>query len=142
MPLLLDSIADLLASSPTIVSAVLVLLLAFLILQLLSLAKRVVLFWTRLAFRLAFYAGAVLLASVVYQRGLERSAADAMAVAGALAGWVAGLAGFWAEEYRKAQELQKLQLQQGTGAQGAYGGGGYRAQGYGGGGYRAQGRGR
>ncbi len=107
LPPLLDSITALLASSPTLVAAGLLLLLSVLILQILSLAKRILLFWTRLAFRLALYACAGLLASLLWQRGLERSLVDGLAIAGRVGGWVMAVVGVWIEEYHKAQDVQR-----------------------------------
>ncbi|KAL2182754.1 hypothetical protein L209DRAFT_759987 [Thermothelomyces heterothallicus CBS 203.75] len=102
----LDALAALIASSPTVVAAAAAVVLAALVLQLLSIVRRVMLFWTRLAFRMLFWSAAALLASAVWQRGVERSARDAVVAASRLAGWLAGAADLFWHEYEKAREAQ------------------------------------
>lgn len=125
-----DRLTALLAASPNVVAAAVLLALAVLVLQVLALLRRLVLFWTRLAFRLLFWAAVGLLASLAWQRGLERTARDAVVVGGQLFGWAAGAVQFWVREYERAQAQQQGQGQgqgQGQKAGGGYGyGGGYR----------------
>ncbi|KAL2178498.1 uncharacterized protein P884DRAFT_240302 [Thermothelomyces heterothallicus CBS 202.75] len=71
-----------------------------------AIVRRVMLFWTRLAFRMLFWSAAALLASAVWQRGVERSARDAVVAASRLAGWLAGAADLFWHEYEKAREAQ------------------------------------
>lgn len=92
----------------------------------------------RLAFRLLFYAGAGLLASLVWQRGLERSLRDAVVIGSQVSGWVMGVVGVWVREYEKAQAMQQ-QGQQGQYGQQRGAGGGYGGYQHGQG--RGQGRG-
>jgi hypothetical protein len=118
---LLEKLTTLLSNSPTIVAATATLVIAILILQILSIIKRIMLFWTRLAFRLVFYALVGLVASMVWQRGVERTIRDVVVVGSQVGGWVAGVVSFWWEEYERAQQAQ---------AQRGHGGyGGYRQQG-------------
>ncbi|KAK4127194.1 hypothetical protein N657DRAFT_669108 [Parathielavia appendiculata] len=118
---LLDYLAAFLSNSPTIVAATATLLIAVLILQILSIVKRIMLFWTRLAFRLMFYAVIGVAASIVWQRGVERTIRDAVVVGSQVGGWMAGVVSVWWEEYQRAQAAQ-AQAQQSRGAYGGYGG--------------------
>ncbi|KAL2019503.1 hypothetical protein VTK56DRAFT_9619 [Thermocarpiscus australiensis] len=108
-PLLTAALDRLLAlvsdsSSSNVVAAALVLVLAALLLQVLALLRRLLLFATRLALRAAFWSAAVLLAAAVYQRGLQASARDALALLDALSGWVVGVAEVWWREYERSRE--------------------------------------
>ncbi|KAK4103185.1 hypothetical protein N658DRAFT_494513 [Parathielavia hyrcaniae] len=118
---LLDYLAALLANSPTIVAAAATLVIAVLILQVLSVVRRVMLFWTRLAFRLLFYAVVGLAASMVWQRGVERTVRDLVVVGSQVGGWVAGVASVWWEEYQRTQMAQ-AQAQAQQQSRGGYGG--------------------
>lgn len=86
-------------------------LLAIAILQILALVRRIVLFWTRVALRLVFWAGVALVVSWAWQRGVERSVRDVAVVGGKVAGWVAGAGQAWWAEYEKAQQQQQLYQQ-------------------------------
>jgi hypothetical protein len=112
----LDRLAAFVSASPNIVSAALVLVLAVLILQILSMVHRMVLYFTRLAFRMLFWAAVVALMAAAWQRGLEHSLRDVVTVGGHVAGWVMGVVGVWVREYEKAQAQSQAQ------GQTAYGG--------------------
>ncbi|KAK3298985.1 uncharacterized protein B0H64DRAFT_386780 [Chaetomium fimeti] len=103
----IDRLVTLLSASPNVVAAAVLVVLAIVILQILSLVRRVVLFWTRVAFRLVFWAGVALVVSWAWQRGMERSLRDAAVVGGKAAGWLAGAGQAWWQEYEKAQLAQQ-----------------------------------
>ncbi|KAK4035167.1 hypothetical protein C8A01DRAFT_18124 [Parachaetomium inaequale] len=109
----LNYLTDLLAASPNVVALAVILVLAVLILQILSIIRRIMLFWTRLAFRLLFWAAVGLLVSVVWQRGVERSLTEAVVIGGKVVGWAVGVGEVWWREYERAQ-------QQGQGQYGGY----------------------
>ncbi|KAH6636622.1 hypothetical protein F5144DRAFT_611337 [Chaetomium tenue] len=117
----LDRLTTILSSSPNIVAATVLLLLAIAVLQILALVRRIVLFWTRVAFRLLFWAAVALVVSWAWQRGVERSVRDVAVVGGKVAGWLAGAGQAWWVEYEKAQG--QYQQQQGQRPMGRQGGG-------------------
>ncbi|KAK3900431.1 hypothetical protein C8A05DRAFT_35933 [Staphylotrichum tortipilum] len=120
---LASQVATLLSSSPTLVAAATTLLLFLVLYRLLRLLQRILLFWTRLLFRLLFYAAAGLIASAVWQRGVERTAQDLMVFGSRVGGWVMMVVGIWVREYEKAQEMQAQgQPGQGRGYQRQQGG--------------------
>lgn len=101
---LLDRLTQALYSSPDIVVLGFFCLILVLVFQVLSWLRRALVFWTRIAFRMVFYAGLVALAASVWQRGLEASWSDAMAVGATLlkyGGWVKDV---WMSEYQKYEQ--------------------------------------
>jgi hypothetical protein len=115
----LDRLTRALYSSPDIVVLGFFCLVLVLVFQIMSWLRRALMFWTRIAFRMAFYAGLAAVAASVWQRGLEASWSDAVAIGGALfkyGGWVKDI---WMNEYRKYEE----QGQKGSGYSGAQAGG-------------------
>ncbi|KAL2269780.1 hypothetical protein VTJ83DRAFT_1964 [Remersonia thermophila] len=133
---LLDRAAALFSSaSPDIVALASLLLLTFLAWQILSIVRRIIAFWTRLVFRLFFWAVIGLVVAMAWQRGVEQTARDAVVVGAKLAGWMVGVAQTWWEEFEKAQEMQgewrKYQQQQQQQYRGGYAGQQRAAQGSG-----------
>lgn len=117
-----DRLAQALYSSPDIVVLGFFCVILVVVFQVLSWLRRALVFWTRIAFRMTFYAGLVALAASVWQRGLEASWADAVAIGGMLlkyGGWVKDI---WINEYRKYEE----QGQKRGGYSGAQATGGWR----------------
>ncbi|KAH8910600.1 hypothetical protein BR93DRAFT_955687 [Coniochaeta sp. PMI_546] len=101
---ILDRLTQALYSSPDIVVLGFFCLILVLVLQILSWLRRALVFWTRIAFRMAFYAGLVALAASVWQRGFEASWSDAVAIGNTLlkyGGWVKDI---WINEYRKYEQ--------------------------------------
>jgi len=96
---LLDKLAVLAQDSPAIVSVGVLLLFLVIALQVLDFARRVMMFWTRLVMRVTFWAGVVLLLAAVWQRGVGRTAEDAL-------GWGRELNEVWWREYRKWEGFQ------------------------------------
>jgi hypothetical protein len=82
-----------------------------LVLQILSLVRRVLLFWTRLAFRLLTWGAAALLLAAVWQRGVEKSVRDAVVLVTKVGGWAVGAGTVWWREYERMQQLQQQQQQ-------------------------------
>jgi len=56
-------------------------------------------FWTRLVMRIAFWGGAILLVAAVWQRGVGRTAEDAVE-------WGRELSDIWWREYRRWEGYQ------------------------------------
>lgn len=99
-----DRLTQALYGSPDIVVLGFFCLILVLVFQILSWLRRALVFWTRIAFRMAFYAGLAALAASVWQRGLEASWSDAVAIGATLlkyGGWVNDI---WMNEYRKYEE--------------------------------------
>ncbi|KAL2127476.1 hypothetical protein VTI74DRAFT_10678 [Chaetomium olivicolor] len=105
----LDRLLAVLSAAPNIVSAALVLVLAAVMLQILSVVRRIMLFWTRLAFRVLWWVAVGLIASMVWQRGVERTVGDVVFWGGKLAAWGMGLLEVWLREYERAQQQQQQQ---------------------------------
>ena len=66
------------------------------------------LFWMRLAFRLAGWSLVVLLLAAAWQRGLEQSAQDVFAVAMRVVGYAAVVRDVWVREYERYQEQERV----------------------------------
>lgn len=118
----LDRIARAAYNAPDIVVLLLVVVFAVLVLQVLSLLRRLVAWWTRLLFRLVFWSGVVLVLAAVWQRGPLQSAQDAAAIVGRLYGYASFVGDIWRAEYNKYQQ-QQVQAQAANGGGGGGGGG-------------------
>ncbi|ERS96067.1 hypothetical protein HMPREF1624_07603 [Sporothrix schenckii ATCC 58251] len=116
----LDRIARAAYNAPDVVVLLLVVVMAVLAIQVLSLLRRLVAWWTRLLFRLLFWSGVVLVLAAVWQRGPLQSAQDAAAIAGRLYGYASFVGDIWRAEYNKYQQ-QQVQAQAANG--GGTGGG-------------------
>ncbi|KAH6630832.1 hypothetical protein B0J18DRAFT_422305 [Chaetomium sp. MPI-SDFR-AT-0129] len=98
----------LLASAPPgLVAAGTLLLVAIVVIQILSIIRRLILFGTRLVFQLVFWACVGLIVSAVWQRGVGRTARDLAVVGGKVVGWSVGAAEVWWAEYEKAQAAER-----------------------------------
>lgn len=104
-----DRLTQALHSSPDIVVLTFFLVLVFLVFQILNWMRRVLMFWTRIALRLVFWTGIVALVAVVWQRGLEASMKDAIAIGNWLLGYGAILKDVWLREYRRYEAQAKSQ---------------------------------
>lgn len=103
---LLDRAARAAYDAPDMVLLGVVLLLLILILQILSMVRRIVAWWTRLAFRVVFWSCVALLVAAVWQRGLERSVKDTAVLAGQLVGYGTFVRDVWQSEYQRYQQQQ------------------------------------
>lgn len=81
-------------------------------LKIISIAKRVVMFWTRMLFRLVFWTGLMLFMSWAYQRGLDVTARDMMAVTSRLIGFGMGVKDFFMSEWGRYSEMERLRGQE------------------------------
>lgn len=93
--------------SPGIISVGVLLLLILIALQILNVMRRIMMWWIRLVWWLTIGAVLVLFASVVYQRGPERTVEDVLSAA-------RHLSDVWWREYRRWEGYQKGQ-QRGSG---------------------------
>jgi hypothetical protein len=98
---LLDRVARALNNSPDFVVLIFVLIVAAIVLQLLVWVRRVIMWWTNLAFRLVFWLCLGLFISMVWQRGFEASLRDAVVIGGKIMGYAAVVKDIWLREYRK-----------------------------------------
>ncbi|KAK0751595.1 hypothetical protein B0T18DRAFT_444049 [Schizothecium vesticola] len=99
---LLDRVAAALAASPDLVVLAFFLGVVIFVLQVLAYLRRLMMWWTRLAMRLAFWSAVVGVGAVVWRRGLEASVRDAVVIGGKVAGFAEGVKGvFWAEYKRR-----------------------------------------
>jgi hypothetical protein len=112
---LLDRVTQAIAGSPDAV--VLVFLLGFVVfvVQLLSYLQRIMLFWTRLAFRAIFWSVVLALGAMVYQRGLEQSARDAAVLGRQALSFGVMLQEVFMREYRKYDDMEKARRVAGAG---------------------------
>ncbi|KAB5580917.1 hypothetical protein GE09DRAFT_456327 [Coniochaeta sp. 2T2.1] len=118
---LLDRLTQALYSSPDIVVLGFLALILVLVFQIMSWLRRALVFWTRMAFNLLFYAAIVGLAASVWQRGLEASWTDAVALGGTLVKYVGWVKDIWLREYRRYEEQgQKRGGYSGARAQGGW----------------------
>ncbi|KAK0656149.1 hypothetical protein B0T16DRAFT_398709 [Cercophora newfieldiana] len=104
---LLDRATQAIAGSPDAV--ILIFLLAFIVfvVQLLAYLQRIMLFWTRLAFRMLFWSVILALGAVMWQRGLEQSARDAAVLGRQALGFGTMLQEVFMREYRKYDDMEK-----------------------------------
>ncbi|CAK7567910.1 MAG: hypothetical protein SEPTF4163_005887 [Sporothrix epigloea] len=113
----LDRIARAAYNAPDVVVLLLVVVLFVFLLQVLSLVRRLVAWWTRMLFRLIFWSGVVLMLAAMWQRGLAQSAQDAAAIVGRLYGYASFVGDIWRAEYNKYQQ-QQVQAQAANGGTG------------------------
>lgn len=103
-----DRLIQALHSSPDIVVLGFFLVILLVIMQILSWLRRAIVFWTRIAFRMAFYAAIVAVAASVWQRGLEASWSDAAFIGSKLLTYGGMVKDIWLREYQRyEQQAQK-----------------------------------
>jgi len=110
----IDYLTHLIGENPNIVSAVIIIVLAYITLEILAFVRRVMLFWTRLALRLVFWGWIALLISFVWQRGVEKTVTDVSQWAGYTYGMVSKAVEIWVREYQVAREQQERASQGGS----------------------------
>lgn len=109
---LLDRVAIFTHDSPAIVSVAILLLVLILAMKLLGFVQRLVMWWVRMVVRLTVLCVVVVLVSVVWQRGVGRTAED-------LAGWLSELGEVWWREYRRWEGYQRESQMRGGGSNGS-----------------------
>jgi hypothetical protein len=95
--------------SPAIITVGLLLLLLVISMQILNFARRIVVFWTRIMFKVLFYGGIAVLMMVVWQRGLGRTVGD-------LVEWAQEIKDVWWREYRRWEGYQNQGRVRGAGS--------------------------
>jgi hypothetical protein len=95
----LNKAAVLAQDSPAIISVGVLLLFLLIAMQVLNFVRRVMVFWIRLMVRVTFWGGVVMLVAAVWQRGVGKTAEDAV-------GWGRELNEVWWREYRKWEGYQ------------------------------------
>ncbi len=96
-----DRVTLALYNSPDIVVLVFVVLVIALTIQVLAWVRRIMMWWTRLAFRVVFWTFVIGLIAAVWERGLEASLRDAIVIASKIAGYAAAVKDIWMREYQK-----------------------------------------
>ncbi len=96
-----DRVTLALYNSPDVVVLVFILVSLAFVLQMLIWFKRILAWWTKLTFRLLFWACVAGLMAMVWQRGLEASLRDAVVIGGKVAGYAVVLKDIWVREYRR-----------------------------------------
>ena len=104
---LVARVERMIASSPDLVVLALFAAVVFFVVQLLSYAQRVMLFWTRLALRAVFWSGVAALVAFVWQRGVETSMRDAAVLTSRLIGFAASAKDIFINEYRRYEEMER-----------------------------------
>ncbi|KAL3428046.1 hypothetical protein PVAG01_01555 [Phlyctema vagabunda] len=94
--------------SPAVISIGLILFLLLVAMQLINLARRILMWWTRLVMGILFWGVIGLLVLLVAQRGVGRTAAD-------LYDWGENLCQVWWREYRRWEAHQNQNQNRGTG---------------------------
>jgi hypothetical protein len=96
-----------LRNSPDVVVLVFALIILVVILQILSWVRSVMMFLTRLAVRIFFWASLVVLASIIYQRGFETTTRDMVVVVNELARFIGTARDTFLREYQRYESQQK-----------------------------------
>jgi hypothetical protein len=96
----LNWLATLTVDQPGAVSLAVVLLSLYISLRILGFLKRLIVYWTFMAFYLGIAALACLAAYTVYLRGVEQTVEDVQ-------GWAESVQGIWMREYRKWDQLHE-----------------------------------
>ncbi|KAK1829873.1 hypothetical protein QBC39DRAFT_373401 [Podospora conica] len=104
---LLDRLAASLAASPDLVVLAFFLGIVVFTLQVLAYLRRLMMWWTRLAFRLALWSAAVGVGAWVWRRGVEESARDAAAVGVQVAGFAEGVKRVFLAELEKYEAMER-----------------------------------
>jgi len=104
---LLDQLATYAQAAPAILSVGIFVLLLFLLLQIISFARRLMAWGIRLVFWATFWGAVVMLASVVWQRGLGRTASDVVE-------WGREINEVFWREYERAEGNKAAQRGMGT----------------------------
>lgn len=104
---MLDRLTQALHDSPDIVVLGFFVVILLLVVQLLSWISRVMMFWTRLAFRILFWSAVVAVASVVWQRGIGTTIGDLVNIGGKLMGYAVIVKDIWIREYQKYEAQSK-----------------------------------
>jgi hypothetical protein len=104
----LNSVAVRAQDSPGIISVGVLLLLILIALQILNVVRRIMMWWIRLLWWFTISAVLVLFASIVYQRGPEKTVQDV------LSGF-RHLSDIWWKEYRRWEGYQNVQKSGGRG---------------------------
>lgn len=110
----LDAAAVRAQDSPGLISVGVLVLFILIALQILNLVRRIMMWWIRVLWWLSLSAVLVLSASIVYQRGPERTVEDVV-------GAVRHLSDVWWREYRRWEGYQNGKLGAHTGAGGRQG---------------------
>ncbi|KAJ9133994.1 hypothetical protein NKR23_g10425 [Pleurostoma richardsiae] len=90
-------------NSPDVVVLAFILVLLYLTFQILNTVRRATMWAAGLAVKMMFYALIVAVLAMVWQRGFEASARDAMALCTKVAGAVATAKEFWWQSYKQYQ---------------------------------------
>ncbi|KAH7162950.1 hypothetical protein B0J13DRAFT_615560 [Dactylonectria estremocensis] len=105
---LFERLLDAMAENQGLVGVIASLLVLATVLVVLNWIRRLLMWWTRLALRVASWAALVAIAAVVWDRGVFESARDVAVVGGKIVGYLAFLKGVWVDEYNRYEAQQGL----------------------------------
>ncbi|KAK4230755.1 hypothetical protein QBC38DRAFT_468730 [Podospora fimiseda] len=105
--ILIDHFTNLVGENPNIFSGVVIIVLAYVTIQIISFAKRVMLFWTRLAMRLLLWAWVALFISVMMQRGFTTSVTEIVGWVWSVYGMISKVVAIWVREYQAVRAQQE-----------------------------------
>jgi hypothetical protein len=94
-------------NSPDVVIVAVMLSFVIVALQFVFWMQRIMMFWTRLAMRMVFYAALAAVVAVVWQRGPEAAMADVAHLAAKIATYAAIVKNFWLSEYYRYEAQTK-----------------------------------
>lgn len=102
-----ERLVDAMEGSPTASSVVVPLVILTVAVIVLNWIRRMVMWWTRMAFRLVFWATIVALGAWVWNRGIEASLRDTFVLGGKIVGYCAVVKDIWVAEYKRYEDQQK-----------------------------------
>ncbi|KAH7170832.1 hypothetical protein EDB81DRAFT_181106 [Dactylonectria macrodidyma] len=110
---LFERLLDAMAENQGLVGVIASLLVLATVLVVLNWIRRLLMWWTRLALRVASWAALVAIAAWVWDRGVFESARDVAVGGGKIVGYLAFLKDVWVDEYNRYEAQQGM-----AGAQG------------------------
>lgn len=76
------------------------------ILAIVNAVRRMIMWWTRFAFRIAWWAVVLAVGAWVWEHGVFESAQDAVVLGGKVLGYAAGVKDVWMSEYQRYEQQQ------------------------------------
>lgn len=98
---LFDRAVQTLYNSPDVVLVLVFLIIAIIMMQILSMLRRLLMFAARLTFLLMFWSGVAAVVAIIWRRGPEASMRDAMAVSAKVMGYASGIKDVFLREYER-----------------------------------------
>lgn len=96
---LIDRLLDAMSENQGATGLIITLAVITAVVVIMNWIRRLVMWWTRLVARVAFWAVVALIVAAAWERGLTRSARDVVAFAAKVVGYMAALKDVWNNEY-------------------------------------------